>query len=186
MARLNSIFHQKARRCGFTLVEIFVAACLSIVIVGGLMTTFVFVVRSFRAIQNYSSLNAASRHTLDVLSRDVRSAARVAYATTNTLSLTNYDNVSGYMYQWDPTVGTFTRYYTNTSGTVATNVLLTGCDTLGFLYYIQVPGANLTFTQTINLNEVKLIDVSWKCSRQIYGFKINTESVQTARIVRRN
>ena len=32
----------------------------------------------------------------------------------------------------------------------------------------------------------KLIDVSWKCSRKIMGEKLNTESVQTAKIVIRN
>jgi hypothetical protein len=31
-----------------------------------------------------------------------------------------------------------------------------------------------------------MIDVSWKCSREILGAKINTESVQTAKIVIRN
>jgi hypothetical protein len=30
------------------------------------------------------------------------------------------------------------------------------------------------------------VDVSWKCSRQILGEKVNTESVQTAKIVMRN
>jgi hypothetical protein len=28
-----------------------------------------------------------------------------------------------------------------------------------------------------------LIEVSWICSRQIFGKKVNTESVQTAKIV---
>jgi hypothetical protein len=32
----------------------------------------------------------------------------------------------------------------------------------------------------------KLVDVSWLCSRKILGRKVNTESVQTAKIVMRN
>ena len=32
----------------------------------------------------------------------------------------------------------------------------------------------------------KLVSVSWRCSRTILGQKVNTESVQTAKIVIRN
>jgi hypothetical protein len=35
-------------------------------------------------------------------------------------------------------------------------------------------------------SQVKLISVSWRCSRTILGAKVNTESVQTAQICIRN
>ena len=35
-------------------------------------------------------------------------------------------------------------------------------------------------------DQVKLLDVSWRCSRKVLGQKLNTESVQTSKIVIRN
>ncbi len=68
----------------------------------------------------------------------------------------------------------------------ASTVLLQQCDYLNFDISQRNPSSNFTFVATANLLEVKLIDVSWRCSRQIMGSKVNTESVQTAKIVIRN
>lgn len=185
MTHPDPIPRRKARSRGFSLIEVFFVAAIGVIVVAALMTTFVFVVRSFRAVQNYDSLNVASRNALDLLSRDVRNAAGIAAMSSTSIVGTNADT-SSFGYQWDSTAGTFTRCYTNASGTTATTTLLTGCDTLGFLYYIRIPGKLLSFQQTTDPSQVKLINVSWRCFRQIYGFKINTESVQTAQIVCRN
>jgi len=76
---------------------------------------------------------------------------------------------------------------TRTIGTTNT-VLLTQCDFLNFDISQRNPSNNFTFypCPATNVSIAKLIDVSWRCSRQILGAKINTESVQTAKIVIRN
>jgi len=38
----------------------------------------------------------------------------------------------------------------------------------------------------VDINACKLINMTWKCSRTIFGSKRNTESIQTAQIVLRN
>jgi len=150
------------------------------------MASSIFVLRSFKAIGNYSDLDRSSRNTLDIMSRDIRNAAGLSMPTylTNVLIFTNSDGTS-FSYQWDPTKTTLTRYYTN-GGSVSTMVLLTNCDVLSFYLYQRNPGTNLFFSSTNNPSQTKLINVDWRCSRQVYGSKMNTESIQTAQITVRN
>jgi hypothetical protein len=86
-------------------------------------------------------------------------------------------------------------YYSNTrqlqlekTGTT-TRVLLTECDRWDFKLFTRAPNVtstNIVFNPTQDLNACKLIDMSWKCSRTILGQPVNTESVQTAKVVLRN
>ena len=74
-----------------------------------------------------------------------------------------------------------------------TKVLLSQCDFLTFRICQRnpIPG-QFNFYPATNTAGVytpslcKLVDVSWRCSRQILQKKVNTESVQTAKIVLRN
>jgi hypothetical protein len=68
-------------------------------------------------------------------------------------------------------------------------MMMTNCDYLSFNTYMRVPTTNFTFTPVgSSTNQTKLVSVSWRSSRQVYGFgnRLNTESVQTANIVSRN
>ncbi|MEJ2010407.1 MAG: hypothetical protein P8Z30_20015, partial [Acidobacteriota bacterium] len=72
-------------------------------------------------------------------------------------------------------------------------VLLTNCEYLAFGISQRNPSnefcfypATNTTTSKLDPSLCKLVDVSWKCSREIFGKKVNTESVQTAKIVMRN
>ena len=76
-----------------------------------------------------------------------------------------------------------TRYKTGE----ADKILLGQCDYLLFNTYQrnmsnQVYGAFSNATA----QTCKLVDLNWRCSRQILQQKVNTESVQTAKIVIRN
>jgi hypothetical protein len=77
-------------------------------------------------------------------------------------------------------------YYTNSSATPTVTTFLTNCDYFQFDFYQRNPSNNFAFYPTTNIVEIKMIDVDWRCSRQIEGVKINTESIQTARITIRN
>jgi hypothetical protein len=154
----------------------------------GIATLFVLWVISFTSITfsqgifalgNYTDLNTKSRRTLDTLTRDIRSAAALTSYTTNSITMTNSDGTS-FSYTWDGS--RFTRVY----GGVST-MLMSNCDYLCFGIYQRNPTNSYSFVSATNaINQTKLIDVQWRCSRQYLGAKLNTESVQTARIVIRN
>jgi hypothetical protein len=66
----------------------------------------------------------------------------------------------------------------------SSSVLLTNVDYLSF-QICQRNNVAGTWDQYVagDVSTCKLISVSWVCSRTILGSKINTESVQTAKIV---
>jgi hypothetical protein len=63
-------------------------------------------------------------------------------------------------------------------------MLLTNVDFLSFQIFQRNPVAGTYDTYpTSSATNCKLVSVSWICSRSILGSKLNTESVQTAKIV---
>jgi hypothetical protein len=166
-----------------TLLEILIAVTISVTVFAMIGAITVFTARSFVALGNYANLDSASRKALDTLSRDVRQARTVLSPfTSQTLKLMANDS-NTVTYTYTPTTRKLTRQ-TNTG----TTTLLEQCDFLNFHVYQRNPSNDWQWypVQSNLLSTAKLIDVSWKCSRKILGQSVNTESVQTAKIVIRN
>lgn len=185
-----------ARRA-MTLVEFMVAVLIGTIVLAVVGILFIFGLRSFLALANYSDLDNKSRRAIDLMSRDMRMASQVVAFQPNlpTLSLTlvntnlNVGPVLTNTYTWDSVAGTMTSLQTGPGITNATTVTnLTGCDQWSFSLYQRNPQANMNniFFPTSDPTLCKLISMTWKCSRQILGQKLNTESVQTAQVVLRN
>ena len=172
---------------GYTLVEMMVSIVAGMIILGAIITTSIMLSRSLAAISNYYQLDAASRYTVDVMSRDIRNASDVTSFSSTAFTMTG-TNVEGtpysFTYSWDGS--NLWRTYTN-PGTNYLYLMLSNCSYLEFSNYSRLPYSNFTFEAVSGTsNSTKLISVSWKCSRSILGEKLNTESVQTAKIVIRN
>jgi hypothetical protein len=62
--------------------------------------------------------------------------------------------------------------------------MMTGCDSLTFRLGTRNPiGGTFDVVSTTDVSEAKVVNVAWNCARVILGHKVNTEAVQTARIV---
>ncbi len=169
-------------RRGMTLLETTIATAVGSIVLAAVMALFVFSSRSFVAMGNYMDLDRASRNALDRMSRDIRQTRSLQSYSSNKLVFVDYDT-NTLTFAWDATSGQLTR-----SKGSSTMVLLTGCDYLNFHICQRnpIPGVFDFYNATNNASIGKLVDLSWKCSRTILGAKINTESVQTAKIVIRN
>lgn len=164
---------------GFALVEAMIATGITTVIVLVLCSFAVFSSQSFAALFNYVELDDANRIAMDRITRDVRQANRVKAATTNSLTLEDADNTE-IIYNYNPT----TREVTRKKYGQPTEILLTGCDRLAFTLGQRNPkGGTFDIYNPSSMDVVKVVNVSWRCSRKILGRIENTESVQTARIV---
>jgi len=164
-----------------TLMEILVASLIAALVFGVVLTLTIFATRSVLAMTNYTELDQASRNTLDVLTRDIRQATALNAFTANKIVLRNPDNTTC-TYTYNQGTGTFVR-----SNNLGSQVLLESCDRLSFNISTRSPSPGFVFNSaTNNIALAKLIDVSWRCSRQIRAQKVNTESIQTAKIVMRN
>ena len=171
----------KARRCsGLSVLEMLVAGSLASLVFAATAMLWIFSARSFEALGNYGDLDRASRNALDLMSRDIRQTKGVTSYSPTSLTFQDWDN-GALTYAYDANARTLTR---QKSGV---NTLLLGqCDYLNFDISQRNPSNNFSFYPATNASLAKLIDVSWRCSRTILGAKINTESVQTAKIVIRN
>lgn len=170
---------------GATLLEMMITLSVGMIVMAAVASLTLFTARSFVASGNYADLDRASFIALDTLSRDIRQSRALTAFTTNKLVLTDNDNTT-LVYQYTPATGLFTRQKNGT-----TKVLLKQCDFLKFAIYQRTPtnGWNwypITASLSNATATAKLVDVSWKCSRKILGAKVNTESVQTAKVVIRN
>jgi Tfp pilus assembly protein PilW len=171
----------KRRQFGFALVEAWIAVGITALLLVVLASFSEFSGRSFAALLNYAELDDVNRIAMDKITRDVRQAIRVTYASTNRLMLLDADGVSTIDYDYSPTQRTLKRTKTGEPF----RVILTECDRLAFTTGQRnaVGGTYDVYPAAVSAGTVKVVNVSWSCSRTIFGNKANTESVQTARIV---
>jgi hypothetical protein len=133
--------------------------------------------RSFVAMANYVDLENRSRNALDAMTREIRQANCLTSYTANSLVFEDFDG-QPLSYTYDPAHHVLSR-----SKGASTSTLLTECDSLSFSVFQRNPTNDFNAVSTTNATLVKLIQLNWKCSRTIFKSKVNTESVQSAKIV---
>jgi prepilin-type N-terminal cleavage/methylation domain-containing protein len=181
MKLASNLILLRSERAGMTLVEMMVAIAIASIVFAAVGSLAMFTSRSFVAMGNYSDLDRVSCNALDQMSRDIRQTRGLSAYSSTKLTFNDYDGTP-LIFEYDANDSTLIRK----KGSVKT-VLLTQCDLLSFNISQRNPSNDFTFYGvSSNLNTAKLIDVNWRCSRKILGNKVNTESVQTAKIVLRN
>ena len=171
---------------GAVLLDLVVATGIAAVVLLAMCLLSMYASRAFAALGNYSDLDRASRIALDQMTREIRGAQYLVSSTTNSLvfnlSGTNA-SVTNVTYTWNPSEHTLTRSCTGQPD----KMLLTNCDYVYFNTY-QRNMSNQVFGAFSNATPqtCKLVDLNWRCSRTILQKAVNTESVQTAKIVIRN
>jgi prepilin-type N-terminal cleavage/methylation domain-containing protein len=188
----QSIFG-KARR-GFTIMEMLIATSVGGLAIAMVITAFTFSVTSFSAMGNYADLDRYSRNAVDVLSKNIRnSSALMSFSSNNPMYLQFTNSTAGTSFTVNYNALKRTLSYSQNGG--SSRLLLTNCDTWSFSLYSKAPiltTTNIIFYGATNgsgqldASVCKLINMTWKCSRSIFGSKRNTETIQTAEIVLRN
>ena len=166
------------RRSGYTLIETLFTVGVTSLSLLALATFYLFSTHSFVTLFNYVDLDDDNRIAMDQLTRDVRQCNCVKSYTTNSLVLTDSD-LADLAYDYSPTTRTLTRTKSGVS-----QLILKECDRLAFVIDQRNP-VNGTYDiyPSATPATAKVVNVSWMCSRSIFGYKEDTESVQTARIV---
>ncbi len=168
------------KKCAaFTLMEFMVASVAGIIFLTAFMMFFWFSNRSFASLTNYLDLDQATQVTLDKMSREIRQVNKLTACSSTNLTFEDYDGGT-LQYTYDPGARTVTRNKGNTN----TTTLLTSCDSLQFSIFQRTPDTN-TFqpVSTSTVTNTKVIELTWNCSRTILGGKVNTESMQSAKVV---
>jgi hypothetical protein len=162
--------------------EVLIGMGIGAVVLAGLAQLTFYTGRSFAALMNYIELDRYSRNALDQMVYKIRQADELKSYATNRLVF-SYERTNDLIYAYSPS----TRQLTETLRG-ETKVLLSGCDVLTFSIFQRNTAAGTydQFPATLTNNAVKLVQLNWTCSRTVLGAQINTESVQSAKIVIRN
>ncbi len=184
----NLVPNRSNHSMGMTLVDLLISLAVASIVLTVVMSFYVFALRGFGALGNYTQMDSKSQQAVDLMLREVREANMVVGYQNNgsgtwlKLANTNASPAVTNTFTWDPT----TSFLTWDKTGQATRTLLTGCDSWTFTFYFRVPDSNGVFYSTTDASACKLINMSWKCSRSNITKKMNTESVVTAEVVLRN
>jgi prepilin-type N-terminal cleavage/methylation domain-containing protein len=172
----------RKQRSAFTLVEVMVASGIAGVLLIALSQLTFYTGRSFAALTNYVELDKFSRNALDQMIYKVRQADELVEFTPTKIVL-NYQKTNRLSYVYSADSRTLKEVLNGKSKT-----LLKECDKLAFSIFQRNPesGSYDQFPATLTNSAAKLVQVSWVCSRVVLGLQVNTESVQSAKIVIRN
>jgi hypothetical protein len=168
-----------------TIPELSLAMAVSGVILVALMSFTVYASRCFVAMGNYVDLEQRSQNALDTLTRDIREMQYLTNYRTATISGVQVTNELTFV----DVEGTNVTFLHSNDALLKirgaeTTTLLTDVDFLSFqIFQRNTMGGTFNQFPTADAQKCKLVAVSWICSRRILGSRMNTESVQTAKIV---
>jgi prepilin-type N-terminal cleavage/methylation domain-containing protein len=169
------------RSCaGLSLVELMVAVSIGALLMAGLASLLYYSGRSFAAMANYIDLDAQSKVALDLMTKEIRQANRLIAATNTSITLED-SNKNPIQYTYDSSTKTLTRY---TNGVADALPLLKQCEAIQFSIFQRNPISGTYDQYAVAVpGTCKLVQLYWICSRKTIGTLINTESVQSAKIV---
>jgi len=175
---------RKSTNSGWTLLEMMFGVAIFSVAGAAMATAYIFSLRSFQAMSNYSVLDQQNRQAMDLLTREIRQAWYVSAKDNNSLTLVDGSRQT-VTYNFSP----YTQQLTRTADG-RTSVLLNDCSLINFTMATRVPNTNVNdfnyytdIYKTTDINEAKVINLSWKTRRELPGGVGQSENIQTARIV---
>ena len=166
------------RSAAFTLAEVLVGVGVGSIAAIAVMALSLYSGKTFAGISNYLDMESGGRTALDRLTTDIRAAQAVTAFSKDCLTVRAADGTE-LTYTYRPSTRELERTHQGLTSTV-----LKECDQLQFALY-QAPAdtsAYDTFSTGVLTNS-KVVTVSWTCSRSLLGNKVNTENVQSAKIV---
>jgi hypothetical protein len=177
--KTTSTTSTRARQRALSLVELLTSLGVGSILLVAILSLSFFSARSFAALTNYVDLDNHSRNALDHITREIRQADSLVSSSNHELE---FKHGTGFIrYHYNSTARTLTR---NHNGRLT--VLLRECDELQFRIYQRNPVPETWDQFDLPTNDptlCKMVQLSWVCSRTILGARVNTESVQSAKVV---
>lgn len=177
--KITSISKARQRRRGLSMIELIVAMTVGFLALASVSMLSIYTVRSFAAISNYMELDKNSRNALDRLTQVTREADGVMDWNSHSVVLSYHKQQLSFDYSPD------TQLLTMTDTNNVKSTLLDNCTFLDFQIFQRnsVGGSYDQYPVTVDESAAKIVQVSWICQRSLIGTLINSESVQSAKIV---
>jgi hypothetical protein len=170
------------KQLAMTFVEVIIASALFSLTGLVLFSLNNFSLRSFAALSNYATLDQSNREAVDQLTCEIRQAKEVTDRGTGSITILNGEGDT-VTFKFVPAKKQLVR----TSSDGSFKILLEDCHLLEFHLFQRNPVEG-TFNDypvaTENWQKtVKGVQLTWKTSRSLPNGLVNSENVQTARIV---
>jgi prepilin-type N-terminal cleavage/methylation domain-containing protein len=168
----------ESREAGFTLTEVLIALVISTMLMGAVMSSYIFMAKSCVSLNDYTELDMETREAIETFSREVRAASDISGFSSSNMTLTVSGPGGDYTvnYTYVPGDQVFYRAY----GTSDQKALLTGVESFSLKRF------NLLHNPAINDLETKQIQLDAKTVRS-GGVKFRaTNNVLSARYIMRN
>lgn len=166
------------RQAGFTLIEIlFFVILATIVVVAGVNLASNFM-RTVAFLTNTVDLDTKSRLAADLISREIRQCNAIESASSNVIVLRLGTNLTTYAHHPESNV------LVRVTAEDGEEVVLTHCEYVRFdLFQHQASsGPYDKYDPAVPAN-CKVVQLNWVCSRYLLGFKANTTTMQSAKVV---
>jgi len=185
---------QRPDERGLSLVEMMVALGLGAIVLTIISLLSLNGLHCFLVMGNSATLDQRNRIAAGQFEREVRQATGVlsyqSDASTKTLVLTNCLDGVAVSYTWDTEARTVTCAKTGQPEFTC----LTDCDfwSAQFFQNVPQPSASEPFLPATNsvgnlaLNQARVVNLSWRCSRPLTGTTLNTESAKSLQVILRN
>ena len=169
------------RRAGFSLIELLFFVILATIVVVAGVTLATNFMRTVAFLTNTVDLDTKSRLAADYISREIRQCHEVRNATANSIVLRLGTNLTTYTHYPDRPEKPLVRFSTEDGR--QTNIL-TGCDYVRFdLFQHQLATAPYDQYLPASPTNCKVVQLNWVCSRELLGFKANSSTMQSGKIV---
>jgi len=169
------------RHTGFTLIELLFFVILSTIVVVAGVTLATNFMRTTAFLTGTVDLDTKSRLAADRMSREIRQCDTVVSVGNDRLVLRLGTNITSYIHYPNQKDKPLVRVSTDSSK-VETN--LTGVDYVRFdLFQHQLQTAPYDQYLTANPTNCKIVQLNWVCSRELLGFKANSTTMQSAKVV---
>jgi hypothetical protein len=174
-------------RQAWTLVEMVVAVGIFTLCGMALMGAYIFSVKAMGSMYSYCLLDQYNRQAMDELTQEIRQCKQVVAYTTNSITIltANADGSSGptVTYSFNP----ISKKMVRTSSDGTSKLLLSNCSLLQFELFTRCPSNSVFGAFPVATgdwsNTVKVLQLTWKTSVTQPSAVVNSEDIQTARIV---
>jgi len=160
-------------------VELMIGATISSFVLAGVLTAYLFIVRSGVNLVNYSEMESQARTALELFAEDTRQASSITW--NSTVSVTLLVNGNPVVYQYDSANRTFQRLVGG-----ATRNLLQGVQAFEFKAY-NITGAELSLADLAAAGRgTKQLQLSLTAARTSRTVARASNTVLSARFILRN
>ena len=175
-------------RChALTLIEMMISTGLAGLLATVAMTLMYHAAHSFAGMANYVDMDRRSRGTLDQMSADIRQAQQLKSCSSSNqpVKMVFQTDNGDLTFTYNTTNKTVTRTFLGKDTT-----LITECQVWNPKFFQRTTISN-TWDQYALDDPVgqpslcKLVQLNWTCSRKILGKEMDTESVQSVKVVMR-